>query len=116
MENKIKQIESGVRGWLENCACLGRDAYGAYIEKVTARIMNKVRELDTPPKKLWLVIFTSRDDWDSPNVITVRASGRDDAFTKACAQLGHTEEEVEENAKDEVSELDYCIIEADVIE
>lgn len=28
---------------LENCACLGRDAYGAYIEKLTNGIINSIK-------------------------------------------------------------------------
>ena len=121
MENKIKQIESEVRGWLENCACLGRDAYGAYIENVTAGIMNKVRELNTPPKKVWLVIFTSREDWDSPTIVTVRADDRDDALRKAIDHQGISPIEFNEkyNSVDENEfgkDHDYCVIEADVIE
>ena len=28
---------------LENCACLGRDAYGDYIEKMTNGIINSIK-------------------------------------------------------------------------
>ena len=37
MEREIKMV-------LENCACLGRDAYGEYIDKMTKYIMDLIEE------------------------------------------------------------------------
>lgn len=40
-EDKIKrEIKMG----LENCACLGRDAYGEYIHKLTEQLMKVIKE------------------------------------------------------------------------
>jgi len=36
---------------LENCVCLGRDAYGAYIEKMTNYLMTKIKETTLQPDK-----------------------------------------------------------------
>lgn len=47
-------------------------------------------------KKLFCVIFTSRDEWDSPEVVFVNATDRDKAFLAALKKIGFTEEESEE--------------------
>ena len=41
-EKIAKDIEYDLTIVLENCACLGRDAYGAYIEKCKKLIINKI--------------------------------------------------------------------------
>lgn len=72
-------------------------------------------------KKLWLVIFTSRVDWDSPTVVAVMAHGRDEALRKAVDKQGISPAEFEEKYSGATlstdSELDYdkCVIEADEI-
>lgn len=40
------KIEQSIRMSLENCACLGRDAYGNYIDKLVNSIMKQIREVD----------------------------------------------------------------------
>ena len=37
-------MEKEIKMALENCACLGRDAYGEYIDKMTKHIMNLIEE------------------------------------------------------------------------
>ena len=66
-------------------------------------------------KKLWLVIFTSQEDWDSPTVVTVRAENSNEAYAKAIAHLEYDDDEVQEKVADEDSGFDYCVIEADEI-
>ena len=39
MEREIKMV-------LENCACLGRDAYGEYIDRMTKHIINIIEKND----------------------------------------------------------------------
>ena len=46
-------------------------------------------------KKLFCVMFTSQDDWDSPEAVFVNASDRDKAFSAALKKIGFTEEEAE---------------------
>jgi len=41
----VKEIERELKAMLENCACLGRDAYGDYIENCKKSLMKKIREL-----------------------------------------------------------------------
>jgi hypothetical protein len=42
-ESELKEIENQIKWSLENCACLGRDAYGQYIDNLTAGIINKIK-------------------------------------------------------------------------
>ena len=42
-ENELKLIEHMIRMSLENCACLGRDAYGQYIDNLTTNIVDKIK-------------------------------------------------------------------------
>jgi hypothetical protein len=42
-EQIAKEIVVDLEITLENCACLGRDAYGSYIEKCKQSILNKIR-------------------------------------------------------------------------
>ena len=44
-EAKLRIIERDIIMSLENCTCLGRDAYGDYINKLTESLMNKIKEL-----------------------------------------------------------------------
>jgi len=44
-------------------------------------------------KVLFCVMFTSRDDWDSPTVVFVNATDRDKAYSAALKKIGFTEEE-----------------------
>lgn len=44
-ERLLNEIEIEIRMSLENSACLGKDAYGDYIKKLTKGIMIKVRKL-----------------------------------------------------------------------
>jgi len=43
MEREIKMV-------LENCACLGRDAYGEYIDRMTKHIINLIEK-----EKKWVI-------------------------------------------------------------
>ena len=62
-------------------------------------------------KKLFCVMFTSRDDWDSPTVVFVKATDRDKAYFAALKKIGFTEEEDEEMR--ERGDHDNVIIEVD---
>jgi hypothetical protein len=42
-EKELKALEIQIRMSLENCACLGRDAYGRYIDNLTASILEKIK-------------------------------------------------------------------------
>jgi hypothetical protein len=64
-------------------------------------------------KKLFCVMFTSQDDWDSPTVVFVKATDRDKAYSAALKKIGCTEEEDEEMC--EKGEHDNVIIEVDDI-
>ena len=64
-------------------------------------------------KKLFCVMFTSREDWDSPTVVFVNATDRDKAFLAALKKIGFTEEEADEVKKE--GEHDDVIIEVDDI-
>ena len=44
-EDKLKLIKKEIINSLENCTCLGRDAYGEYINKLTESLMIKIKEL-----------------------------------------------------------------------
>ena len=44
-DTKLNAIRRDIVMSLENCACLGRDAYGDYINKLTESLMNKIKEL-----------------------------------------------------------------------
>lgn len=46
-------------------------------------------------KILFCVMFTSQDDWDSPEVVFVNATDRDKAFSAALKKIGFTEDEAE---------------------
>ena len=45
IERKLKDIEINLEWGLENCACMGQDAYGAYVEKVKVMLMEKINKL-----------------------------------------------------------------------
>lgn len=45
IEMKLKEIEINLEWGLENCACMGRDAYGDYIEKMKDMLMEKINKL-----------------------------------------------------------------------
>jgi hypothetical protein len=62
-------------------------------------------------KKLFCVMFTSRDEWDSPTVVFVNATDRDKAYDAALRKIGFTEEEAEDIKED--GEHDDIIIEVD---
>lgn len=47
-ENQLKALELQIKMSLENCACLGRDAYGAYIDKLTAGLIELLRKENKP--------------------------------------------------------------------
>lgn len=64
-------------------------------------------------KVLFCVIFTSRDDWDSPTVVFVNATDRDRAYFAALKKIGYTEEEAEEMREE--GDHDDVIIEVDDI-
>jgi len=49
-EIELGAIEKTIEMALENCACLGGDAYGEYITNLTNMIMTKIRELEEPIK------------------------------------------------------------------
>jgi hypothetical protein len=59
--------------------------------------------------KMWAVMFTSRDDWDSPTVKFVKAKTQDEAFDKGLILIGYTENEVERMIEE--GEHDHCVIE-----
>ena len=44
-DTKLNDIERDIVMSLENCTCLGRDAYGDYINKLTESLMNKIKRL-----------------------------------------------------------------------
>jgi hypothetical protein len=48
-EKNKKSLEWEINAVLENVACLGRDAYGEYINKMTTYLMNKIHlaEIET---------------------------------------------------------------------
>lgn len=62
-------------------------------------------------KKLFCVMFTSRDEWDSPTVVFINATDRDKAYDAALRKIGFTEEEAEDIKED--GEHDDIIIEVD---
>jgi hypothetical protein len=64
-------------------------------------------------KKLFCVMFTSRDDWDSPTVVFVNATDRDKAYFAALKKIGFTEDEADEMR--EQGDHDDVIIEVDDI-
>ena len=64
-------------------------------------------------KKLFSVMFTSREDWDSPTVVFVNATDRDKAFSAALKKIGFTEEEAEETRVE--GDHDDVVIEVDDI-
>jgi hypothetical protein len=45
IEQQLKDIEINLEWGLENCACMGRDAYGSYVEKVKEMLMEKINKL-----------------------------------------------------------------------
>jgi hypothetical protein len=59
--------------------------------------------------KMWAVMFTSRDDWDSPTVKFIKAKTQEEAFNKALTLIGYTEDEVDEMI--ETGEHDHVTIE-----
>ena len=44
-EVKFKSIRRDIVMSLENCTCLGRDAYGEYIERLTDSLMDNIRKI-----------------------------------------------------------------------
>ena len=64
-------------------------------------------------KKLFCVMFTSQDDWDSPTVVFVNATDRNKAHSAALKKIGFTEEEAEEMKKQ--GNHDDVVIEVDDI-
>jgi hypothetical protein len=46
----MKQIEQQIKMCLENCACLGRDAYGEYIDRNTKVLMDLIKSKTTENK------------------------------------------------------------------
>jgi len=44
-------LETEIKNVLENCACLGRDAYGSYIDKMTKYLLKRIEEDKQPNKK-----------------------------------------------------------------
>ena len=62
-------------------------------------------------KKLFCVMFTSQDDWDSPTVVFVNATDRDKAYSAALRKIEFTEEEADEIKSD--GQHDDIIIEVD---
>jgi hypothetical protein len=62
---------------------------------------------------LFCVMFTSRDDWDSPTVVFVNATDRDKAYSAALKKIGFTEDEAEEMREE--GDHDDVIIEVDDI-
>jgi len=61
--------------------------------------------------KMWAVMFTSMDDWDSPTVKFVKAKTQDEAFNKALTLIGYTEEDVDVMV--ETGEHDHVTIEVE---
>jgi len=45
-EVKLKSIRRDIVMSLENCTCLGREAYGEYIEILTDSLMDKIEKYD----------------------------------------------------------------------
>jgi len=41
----MEKLEREITMALENCACLGRNAYGDYINKLTRMLMDQIRNL-----------------------------------------------------------------------
>lgn len=64
-------------------------------------------------KVLFCVMFTSRDDWDSPTVVFVNATDRDRAYFAALKKIGYTEEEADEMREE--GDHDDVIIKVDDI-
>ncbi len=60
---------------------------------------------------LFCVMFTSREDWDSPTVVFVKATDRDKAYFAALKKIGFTEEEADEMREE--GDHDDVIIEVD---
>ena len=42
-ETQLKALEIQIKMSLENCACLGRDAYGDYIDRLTASLIEQIK-------------------------------------------------------------------------
>ena len=42
-EENLKYIERQIKMALENCTCLGRDAYGEYIDNLTNSLINTIK-------------------------------------------------------------------------
>lgn len=46
LRNKISEaIKPQLKMALENCACLGREAYGTYIENMVSMLQNEIKKL-----------------------------------------------------------------------
>jgi mRNA-degrading endonuclease toxin of MazEF toxin-antitoxin module len=44
-EVKLSAIQRDIVMSLENCTCLGKDAYGEYIERLTDSLMDNIRKI-----------------------------------------------------------------------
>ena len=44
-EVKLSAIRRDIVMSLENCTCLGKDAYGEYIERLTDSLMDNIRKI-----------------------------------------------------------------------
>jgi hypothetical protein len=44
-EKIANEIKNDLKVSLENCACLGRDAYGDYIDKIVNGMLNKIKKV-----------------------------------------------------------------------
>ena len=45
-DTKLNNIKREIVMSLENCTCLGRDAYGDYINRLAESLMSKIKDLN----------------------------------------------------------------------
>ena len=45
-DTKLNNIKREIVMALENCTCLGRDAYGDYINRLAESLMSKIKDLN----------------------------------------------------------------------
>lgn len=60
-EAQLAAINSQIIMSLENCTCLGRDAYGRYIENLTESLMTEIKNYDPMDKLVKSLPFQGRD-------------------------------------------------------
>ena len=62
-------------------------------------------------KKLFCAAFTSRDEWDNPTILFIRAENVDKALKLVLNRMGYSEDEFDDMLSS--GEYDYLIVEVD---